>query len=156
VSRRDGRPRPGWGGRAALVVAASALSALVLGACGGPDITQARVDDAVGPTFAHLYARQQSLLGRATGGTPQASANCHRSGSAKNEPSTGAGEDWVCTLLLQIGGPSGVYTYEVNVQADGCYVADGPLGLIGAKTLTTPTGATRVNPLFAFDGCFDT
>jgi hypothetical protein len=137
-------------GTAGVAVAA----ALVLAGCGGPDITAGRVDDAMGPTFAHLYQHQQDLLGKAVSATPEASASCHRSGQPPT--ATGAGDDWICVVLLQVGQPVAQYTYELNVQADGCYTADGPPALVGNKTLTTPTGAEQVNPLFAFDGCFDT
>jgi hypothetical protein len=136
------------------VAAAGLTAALALAACGGPDITSARVDDAMGPTFAHLYQHQQDLLGKPLSATPQASASCHRSG--QSSAATGAGDDWICVVLLQVGLPVGQYTYELNVQADGCYTADGPPALVGNKTLTTPAGTKRVNPLFAFDGCFDT
>jgi hypothetical protein len=127
---------------------------LALAGCGGPDITSGRVDDAMGPTFAHLYQHQQDLLGKAVPATPEASANCHRSG--QGAAATGAGDDWICVVLLQVGVPVAQYTYELNVQANGCYTADGPPALVGNKTLTTPAGTKRVNPLFAFDGCFDT
>jgi hypothetical protein len=136
------------------VAVAAIAGALALAACGGPDITAGRVDNAVGPTFAALYQHQQNLLGRPPPAPPQASASCHRSGQGAE--ATGAGDDWICVLLLQVGLPVGQYTYELNVQADGCYTADGPAALVGNKTLTTKTGAKRVNPLFAFDGCFDT
>ena len=140
--------------RIAGVSVAVIVAALALAACGGPDITAARVDDALGPTFAHLYQHQQDLLGKPVSATPQASASCHRSGQPAT--ATGAGDDWTCVVLLQVGQPVAQYTYELNVQADGCYTADGPPALVGSKTLTTPAGAKRVNPLFAFDGCFDT
>jgi hypothetical protein len=140
--------------RVVAAVAAAVVAMLVLAACGGPDITSGRVDDAMGPTFAHLYQHQQELLGKTPSATPQASASCHRSGQPAS--ATGAGDDWICVVLLQVGQPLAQYTYELNVQADGCYTADGPPALVGNKTLTTPTGTERVNPLFAFDGCFDT
>jgi hypothetical protein len=135
-------------------VAAAMAGGLALAACGGPDITAGRVDNAMGPTFAALYQHQQDLLGKPPPATPQASASCHRSGQGAG--ATGAGDDWICVVLLQVGAPLAQYTYELNVQADGCYTADGPPALIGNKSLTTSTGASRVNPLFAFDGCFDT
>jgi hypothetical protein len=136
------------------VIPAALAGALALASCVGPDITSARLDDAVGPTFAHLYQHQQDLLGKPASATPQASASCHRSG--QSVAATGAGDDWVCVILLQVDQPLAQYTYELNVQANGCYTADGPPALVGNKTLTTSTGAKRVNPLFAFDGCFDT
>jgi hypothetical protein len=140
--------------RLVVVSAAAVAGALALAACGGPDVTTSRVENAVGPTFAALYQHQQNLLGKRPPATPQASARCHRSG--QGEAATGAGDDWICVLLLQVGRPVAQYTYELNVQADGCYTADGPPALVGNKTLTTPAGTKRVNPLFAFDGCFDT
>jgi hypothetical protein len=133
---------------------ATIAGVLALTGCGGPDITAGRVDNAVGPTFAALYQHQQNLLGKPPPAPPEASASCHRSG--QGVASTGAGDDWICILLLQVGVPVAQYTYELNVQADGCYTADGPPALVGNKTLRTPTGEARVNPLFAFDGCFDT
>jgi hypothetical protein len=140
--------------RLVAAAAAAVVAALLLAACGGPDITAGRLDDAVGTTFAHLYQRQQDLLGKPVSATPEASASCHRSGQPPT--ATGAGDDWICTVLLQVGQPLAQYTYELNVQADGCYTADGPPALVGNKSLTTPAGTQRVNPLFAFDGCFDT
>ncbi len=139
--------------RAAWAAAPALVAALALTACGGPDVTQARLEDAVGPTFAQLYQRQQDLLGKPTPATPEASATCHRSGA--HAAASGAGDDWICVLLLQVGGPQAIFTYELNVAADGCYTADGPPALVGGKSLLTPTGTSRVNPLFAFDGCFD-
>lgn len=138
-----------WPAGAAVIAAVVGLTG-----CGGANITQGRLDDAVGTTFANLYQRQQALEGKPVHTTPQASATCKRSG--RGAPTTGAGDDWVCTLLLQVGGPSSVFTYELSVQSDGCYTADGPPALVGEKTLTTPSGGTRLNPLFEFNGCFDT
>lgn len=138
---------------AAGAAATAIAAALLLGACGGADITQAALDNAVAPTFAHLYQRQQVLVGKSIPALPQSSATCHRSGI--HAPTTGAGDDWICSLLLQVGGSLTLYTYELNVQANGCYTADGPPGLVGGRTLTTKSGSVRVNPLFAFDGCFD-
>ena len=137
----------------ALLVAGAAAS-VALGGCGGQAITAARVDDALGPAFSHLYARQQTLLGNGTAAA-QASADCHRtSGPAAT---TGPGNDWICQVLLQLGNqPSSAYTYDVTVQANGCYTAEGPPALVGGHTLTTKSGSHRVNPLFAIDGCFET
>jgi hypothetical protein len=136
------------------IAAATAFSVLALTGCGGPDVTPNRVEDAVGPAFANLYAHQQTLLGHPMTVRPQASATCQR--NSKGTSNQGAGDDWVCQLLLQLSGPSSLYTYELSVKANGCYVADGPPALIGGRTLTTPGGSNVTNPLFAFDGCFDT
>jgi hypothetical protein len=127
---------------------------VVLAACGGPDITPTRLDDAVGPAFAQLYANQQRLLGKPIGAVPETSAACAR--SDRSVADQGAGDDWVCRLLVQRAGAVATYTYELTVQANGCYTADGPPAVVGGRTLTTAGGGSAVNPLFAFDGCFDT
>ena len=130
------------------------IAALLLTGC-GPDITQARVEDAVGPTFANLYVLQRSLLGLAPVTQPRATAVCARTG--RGVPNNGAGDDWVCQLSLSDDGQfQAVFTYELSVRADGCYVAEGPPSLVGGAMLTTPTGLYKVNPLFQFYGCFDT
>ena len=139
--------------RAAGIAVASVAAAVALAACGGADVTAGRLDNAIAPTLAICTARQQALIGRPLPSAPQTSASCHRSG--RNAPTTGAGSDWTCQLLLQVGTSITQYTYQLTVQATGCYTAEGPPALVGQLTLTTPAGATRVNPLFAFDGCFD-
>jgi hypothetical protein len=110
---------------------------------------------AVGPTFANLYKLQQSLLGHPPVVDPQAPANCQRTG--RGVPNSGAGDDWICQLSLSVNGQfQSVFTYELAVRADGCYVADGSPSLVGGAMLTAANGSARVNPLFEFDGCFDT
>jgi hypothetical protein len=129
-------------------------AALLLTGC-GPDITQARVQQAIGPAFANLYQYQRSLLGLSPADDPQAPAVCQRTG--RGVPNSGAGTDWICQLSLSVGGVfQSVFTYELSVTADGCYKADGSPSLVGGAFLTTPSGADVVNPLFEIDGCFDT
>jgi ABC-2 type transport system permease protein len=140
-----------------LASAAAAVVLIVAGAtgCGGPDITQTRVENAVAPTFAHLYAYQSVLLGRSDpGADSQASATCTR--NSKGVKNQGAGNDWVCQLLLQRGSSVDTFTYELTVQANGCYTADGPPALVGGHTIAVPGGRIVINPLVSFDGCFDT
>lgn len=129
-------------------------AAFLLSAC-GPDITQARVQNSVGPAFVNLYQLQRELLGLAPAINPTAPAVCQRTG--RGNPNSGAGDDWLCQLTLSINGVfQSVFTYELSVRADGCYVADGSPSLVGGAMLTTPSGENRVNPLFKFYGCFDT
>jgi hypothetical protein len=73
----------------------------------------------------------------------------------KTAANSGAGDDWVCQVQLQLAGPASSFTYEVEVKANGCYVADGPPAVVGGRTILTPQGNYVVNPLFAIDGCFD-
>lgn len=137
-----------------LVVAALLVAAFVVND-GGPDITQARVQDSVGPAFASLYQQQRSLLGMTPAVDPKAPAVCQRTG--RGIPNSGAGDDWICQLSLSVNGVfQSIFTYELSMRADGCYVADGSPSLVGGAMLTSPTGAYRVNPLFEFYGCFDT
>ena len=144
------------GQRASRVVgslAAAIAGAVAFSACTS-SITQTRVDNAVGPTFAQLYRLQHELMGFPPVNDPQASAHCQRTG--RGVPNSGAGDDWICQLSLAVGGQfQSIFTYDLSVKADGCYVADGSPALVGGAMLTAGNGQTKVNPLFAFDGCFD-
>lgn len=144
--------RTGWGAIGSL--AAAVAGALILSGCAS-SITQARLDNAVGPTFAHLYRLQHQIMGFPPVIDPQASAQCQRTG--RGVPNSGAGDDWICQVSLVVAGQlQSAYTYDLSVKADGCYVADGSPGLVGGAMLTAANGQNQVNPLFAFDGCFDT
>lgn len=129
-------------------------AAMLMSGC-GTDVTQARVQDSVGPAFARLYEYQRSLLGLPPAVTPQGAAVCGRTG--RGNPNSGAGDDWICQISLNTAGTfQAVFTYELSVSADGCYVANGSPSVVGGAKLTTPAGAYMVNPLFEFYGCFDT
>jgi hypothetical protein len=138
-----------------------AVSAAVAG-CGPVDVTRSRLEGAVGPTFANLYVVQQSLLGRPAGAASDvgARATCQKGGPGT--PDEGAGEDWVCTVFGTVafvradGGVIQRLRYEVNAKPDGCYTATGAPQVVGLQTLQAPGGDTVVNPLYEFDGCFDT
>ena len=47
--------------------------------------------------------------------------------------------------------------YNVNVQTDGCYAADGdgPASVNGSPTVTGPGSSQLDNPLALIDSCFD-
>jgi hypothetical protein len=47
-------------------------------------------------------------------------------------------------------------TYDVSVQANGCYKAQSPPTFVGQQTMRDSHGQTVVNPLFVVYGCFDT
>lgn len=125
-------------------------------------MTRAQLEPAVAQSFAGLYDLQQDVLGNpaVTAAGLQADATCQRGGAAS--PAEGAGADWVCTILVGAPIPSaegGNVTripFEVTAKTDGCYTADGPPLVVGQQTLTGRDGASFVNPLFEFDGCFDT
>ena len=46
-------------------------------------------------------------------------------------------------------------TYEVSVQANGCYNAQSPPSFVGQQTMRDAQGHQVVNPLFVVYGCFD-
>ena len=142
----------------------------MLSACGNSPITATRLDAALGPTFTHLYAYQQQLIGNPADASVYAIASCQRSGAgsanagasnagASNAGGTdsGAGDDWVCgvTVYRKTGAPIAA-SIEVKVKTNGCYVADPPISVVGPTELTLPDGSSADNPLSEFDGCFDT
>jgi ABC-2 type transport system permease protein len=136
-------------------------AALLIGstACGSGGITANRVDAAVAPTFANLYVLQQAQHGlRVTASSLQSKATCTR--GDQSTPDSGPGEDWVCSIQWFKKGPAipVAASYSLHVQANGCYTAegDGPPDVNGQPTVTTASGDTVVNPLYKFDGCFDT
>jgi hypothetical protein len=142
---------PRAAGVAALIGAVTALTA-----AGTPDVTRARLEASLAPTFANLYVQQAGILG-VSGLTVEnidASAVCDRGGP--NVADTGSGSDWICMITfhdvnraLQVG------KFEVQVRADSTYVAGGPSRLIGLLTITDKTGRDVPNPVFEFDGAFD-
>ena len=144
----------------AVAVGLAALVLVALACTWGPTaITAERLQDSVTHTFNNLTIYQQQLLGRrvASGAQLRAFTSCARRGHA----SSGPGDDWLCTIAVYSGGASGGLQqfnvhYDVTVQSNGCYRADGPPNFVGAATLTLPSGRTTVNPLFQFYGCFDT
>ncbi|HKS50054.1 MAG TPA: hypothetical protein VJT49_34090 [Amycolatopsis sp.] len=153
------------------VFAVAALAAVVLGGtagCGGPDITRARLEASIGSTFVNLYnvgqhvqsGTQDSQPAGATGIsdslTFDAAPHCTKGG--KDVAVSGPGADWACLLFW----PSPVtetlvrVEYEVTVLPNGCYTAQGPSTLVGQQKVRGADGRTHTNPLYEFDGCFDT
>jgi hypothetical protein len=67
----------------------------------------------------------------------------------------------MCTLTVLIPQPGAVpfqqtpVTYDVSVQANGCYKAESPPSFVGGQTMRDGQGNTVVNPLFVFYGCFN-
>ena len=145
TERGSGRPRR----RVAGALLGAVLS---IAGCGGPAVRNTRLQDAVGISFQRLYVLQQAELGH-TVAPPDRAASCVRTGSAVL---SGAGS-WSCTV--HVPSPDGhvePLSFDVEVQAIGCYTAAGPPAGVGPQQMQTATGATATNPLFTFDGCFDT
>jgi ABC-2 type transport system permease protein len=132
--------------------------AVVVSGCGSADITRSRVEAAIAPTFSNLYALQRYQLGylKVSGSKIPSRASCDRRGSVLAE---GAGNNWLCTIVWQVAGPGTQATavYNLTVQPDGCYSADGdsPLAINGKQTMVAFDGTSFLNPLWRFDGCFN-
>ncbi len=134
--------------------AAGLLAALAGAGCSSGPAGRAALEDTVGPQFASLYQRQQSLLERIPPSRTQvaAGATCDRGGPAVADE--GAGDDWTCLVsYTDADGTARQAPYELAWAADGCYRADGPPGLVGQQRMRTPAGDAVTNPLYAFDGC---
>jgi hypothetical protein len=140
--------------RSWLVLAGVIAAAFLLSGCSASPVTSVRLNNAVGPAFARLYAVDQRQLGKSAGPKPDGAATCTRNN--KDHPSSGSGDDWVCVLNFPFAdGHIQPITYDVSVQADGCYTADGPSQIVGQQQQVGSSGETVTNPLFEFDGCFD-
>ncbi len=151
----DGQTPLSSGGLRRGVVAAVAVAAILAAGMvlDGTWITSKHVEASVASTFRNLVVVQQAKLGRSV----QPSAVriypfCSRE-SAVSGSSTGAGDDWTCTLYVHAPHLNSTVRYGVTIRPNGCYTAEGPAESIGPLHLHPPGGGTAINPLFAFDGC---
>ncbi|WP_283097901.1 hypothetical protein [Frankia sp. AgB32] len=151
-------PRPSSGRLLRAAAAAGAVTALTAALAGcATDVTRPRVEGSLGPVFANLYVHQQTLLGH-PGLTPAAVAarpTCHRTTPGSHDK--GAGSDWIC----QVGWTDGTGRpqngkFELQVRSNGCYQAGGPSKIVGPIMIRDTAGTSVINPVFEFDGCFDT
>jgi hypothetical protein len=123
---------------------------------GGEDITAARLERAIAPTFANLYVQRAAILGESgvTVASIGASASCDRGGPKVAD--VGPGPNWICTIsFTDDQGQHQDGKFEVQAKADATYVAGGPSKLIGQATITDRSGKDVPNPVFEFDGAFD-
>jgi ABC-2 type transport system permease protein len=153
--------RPGWVMPVRVVVASTIVLALLAVATswGPTSVTTARLEAAIKPTFNNLIVLQQRVLGRQipAGAKVNDYASCvRRSGVSK-----GPGDDWICTMdmIIPLDGANPFsltpVAFDVSVKANGCYKAQGPPTFIGQPQIRDGHGRSVVNPLYAFDGCFD-
>ena len=134
-----------------IVVLIASFAQLLTG-CSTQAVNGGRLQDAVGISFSRLFVLQQTELGHSVP-PPDRSASCTRNGSTVP---TGAGS-WTCVVHFPAGdGHIEPLPFDVEVQPMGCYSASGPPGAVGSQQMRTAAGAVVTNPLFAFDGCFDT
>jgi ABC-2 type transport system permease protein len=154
-------------GRRALVGAALPLAALfavavaVIAAAtpaSGSGIDGAKLDRSLTTAFAHLYRMQTRELHRpaVTEAELHASASCDKGGGLV--ANVGPGNDWRCVVTWRLPGSAAIGSgiYQLDVNPDGRYVADGdgPPELNGFFPVHTATGDVP-NPLWQFDGAVD-
>ncbi|WP_405145092.1 hypothetical protein OG589_00040 [Sphaerisporangium sp. NBC_01403] len=154
-------------GRQVLVAAVLPLAALVALTVGviagatpatGSGIEKEKLQDSLATAYAHLYRLQTRELNRpdVTEAQLQATASCDKGGSRVLDE--GPGNDWRCVVSWHLPGATAVGTaiYQLDVTADGRYVADGdgPKEVNGYFQVRTPTGDAP-NPLWQFDGNVD-
>jgi ABC-2 type transport system permease protein len=151
---------PRLSARAAAVVAtAAAAGSLSLSGCGSTGITAGTLQASISHTFANLYVLQQADQGnpRPRVASLHSHASCQK--GTPDTPQSGSGT-WLCQITYLVAGPGFpvIAKYNVDVQTDGCYAADGdgPASVNGSPTVTGPHYAQVVNPLWLIDGCFAT
>jgi ABC-2 type transport system permease protein len=150
-------------GRRALVVGAAplvgliGLTVLVVGLATpsmGSGISQTKVQRSVATAFSHLYVMQTRQLHRpaVTEAQVAAKASCNKGDGLENP--SGPGNDWRCVVSWHLPGASitGQASYQLDVKADGRFVADGdgPKDVNGYYLVRTSTG-DQPNPLWQFD-----
>lgn len=126
--------------------------------CGGSPITSARIERAIGPTFANLVEAQISRVGlpAVAASSISVTASCRK--QMPGGSSGGAG-DWMCVLMWH--GPNQAMmrdSYDLTVTMDGCYTAvvDSAEATLGGPVILGANGDEVKNLLYAFEGCFDT
>ncbi|GAB7004302.1 ABC transporter permease [Nocardioides sp. AN3] len=154
-------------GRRTLAAAVLPLTGLVaLTACvvaiatpaHGSGIEKDKLDASLATSFGHLYRLQTEQLHRPAVTERQlaASADCDRGGPLVDDH--GAGHDWRCVVSWHLPGSAAVGSaiYQLDVTADGRYVADGdgPKEVNGYFSVRTPHGDAP-NPLWQLDGSVD-
>ncbi|QWZ10084.1 ABC transporter permease [Nocardioides panacis] len=154
-------------GRRALVTAVLplaalvAVTALVVAAAtsgAGSGIGRHKLEAALTTAYAHLYRLQTEQLHRpaVTEADLHASAACDKGGDRVAD--RGPGNDWRCVVSWRLPGSTaeGSAIYQLDVTAEGRYVADGdgPKEVNGFFSVRTPSGDAP-NPLWQFDGYVD-
>jgi hypothetical protein len=139
-----------------LLIALTAL--VVLGGCGGSDVTKARLERSLPQTFSNLYVQQSKLLGHhdITVESLHAQAQCDKGGNKVAD--RGPGADWICLMRWSdpnVPLPDGSGKFELSAHSNDCYTAGGPSKLVGLQTITDTHGNDVPNPVFEFDSCFD-
>ncbi|MCW2752376.1 MAG: transporter permease [Aeromicrobium sp.] len=154
-------------GRRTLIAAALPLAvlvgvtALVLGAvtsASGTGIEKGKLERSLSTAFAHLYVLQTQELHRPAVTETQLATHttCDKGGSRVEDH--GPGNDWRCVVTWRLPGATatGSAIYQLDVAAEGRYVADGdgPKEVNGSFQVRTAAGDAP-NPLWQFDSYID-
>jgi len=143
------------------LAALTALSVLVIALvtpATGSGIEQPKLERALATAYGHLYRLQTEQLHRppVTEAQLQTTASCDKGGSLVAD--VGPGTDWRCVVTWHLPGTTAVGSaiYQLDVAADGRYVADGdgPQDVNGFFQVRAPHGDAP-NPLWQFDGTVD-
>ncbi|NYJ76284.1 ABC transporter permease [Allobranchiibius huperziae] len=143
------------------LVVVTALSVGVIAAvtpASGSGIERTKLEHSLATSYAHLYRLQARELHRpdVTEAQLRTAASCDKGGSLVQD--SGPGNDWRCVVTWHIPGAVAVgsATYQLDVTADGRYVADGdgPKEVNGYFPVRTATGDSP-NPLWQVDGLVD-
>jgi ABC-2 type transport system permease protein len=149
--------------RTVIAAAAAALLTVLtptVSGCGSTGLTAPRLQDSLSRTFANLYVLQQTEQGnpRPSATSLDSHASCQKGGTP-DITQDGSGV-WLCQITYLVAGPGYpvIAKYNVDVQTDGCYAADGdgPASVNGSPTITGPHATQVINPLSLIDGCFNT
>lgn len=121
----------------------------------GSGITQEKVQRSVSTAFAHLYRTQAEQLHRPAVTKDQLHTSAACTKGDVRDGAEGAGNDWRCVVSWHLPDveATGQAIYQLDVTADGRFVADGdgPKEVNGYFLVHTSTGDTP-NPLWQFDG----
>jgi len=157
----DGLGRRGLTAGGLPLVALAGVTAAVVAVAApasGSGIGQGKLERSLATAFAHLYRLQTRQLHRpdVTEAQLQAAASCvNGDGLVANR---GPGNGWRCVVTWHLPGVDalGSATYQLSVDADGRFAADGdgPRQVNGYFVVRTPTGDAP-NPLWQFDGAVD-
>ncbi|WP_328414826.1 ABC transporter permease [Micromonospora sp. NBC_00389] len=142
---------------AGLAAVTTVVVAVTTGAT-GTGIERPKLEASLATSFSHLYVLQTEQLNRQAVTEEQlhATAKCDKAGERVEDH--GPGADWRCVVTWTLPGATATADaiYQLEVTADGRYVADGdgPIQVNGFFQVATPLG-DRPNPLWQFDGVVD-
>ena len=153
-------------GRRLLLAGVAPLAGLVLATTAavaatgatGPGIGRAELERGLATSFSHLYVLQTAELHRPAVSEAQLHTRVRCDKGGDRVADTGPGADWRCVVTWTLPGATatGTAVYQLDVAADGRYVADGdgPKEVNGYFLVRAATGDAP-NPLWQFDGFVD-